>query len=192
MVKPQDSSRFRKKSLKELGRMTEEGFAASDKIALSVLMEDVRSAHNVGSVFRTADCLGLDQVYLCGITAVPPHKQIHKTAIGATNSVTWTYHQDQLALARDLQSRGNLLIALEQTYESISLEEIDLRPYQAKGIVLVLGNEVDGVSQDLVDMCDLAVEIAQYGTKHSFNVSVAAGISLHHISTQLRHKDEIK
>lgn len=181
-------TRFRKKSLDELSRLSPEAYRQSEKLNLSVLLDNVRSAHNVGSIFRTADCLGLHSLYLCGITAQPPHREINKTAIGATNTVAWEYCKDAVSLATDLKARGVRLMALEQTHHSISMDELDFSKMNEQHAVLIIGNEVDGVSQELIDLCQESLEIPQYGTKHSFNVSVAAGISLYHISSQLRSK----
>ncbi|MCA9405954.1 MAG: RNA methyltransferase [Candidatus Omnitrophica bacterium] len=146
-----------------------------DKIQLpfSVILNDIRSAHNVGSIFRTADGLGIEKIYLCGITAYPPNPQITKTALDAQHHVPWEYCRDAAAAAVELKNRGYHLTLLEQTDQSVFPQDFKLK----KPLCLIVGNEIDGVSQSLVDVCDSAIEIEMTGVKNSLNVSVAFGIA---------------
>ena len=164
----------------EMGRMSVEAFRNSEKIPVAIVLDNVRSMYNVGSVFRTADAFRLNQICLCGITSTPPHPEIHKTALGAEDTVEWTYYQDTVDAVIELRNQGYLIIAIEQVKNSITLEDfnIDMNNRYA----LVLGNEVKGVQQQVVDLCDDCIEIPQYGTKHSLNVSVTAGIVMHHFA----------
>jgi len=164
---------YRKKSMAELNRLTPKEFAAVKKIPVSLLLDDIRSANNVGSLFRTADCFALQHVYLCGITATPPHRDILKTALGATETVSWSHHHDAVALVQELQGDGAQVQCLEQTEQSVLLR--DFAPSD-QPLVLVVGNEVNGVSQAVIDASDGTIEIAQFGTKHSLNVAVAGGM----------------
>ena len=165
---------MKKLKLEELGRLTTEEYKTAEKSGISLLLDNVRSMHNVGSAFRTSDAFLIDTIYLGGITARPPHREIHKTALGAQDTVNWEYHPDTTALAKKLISEGKKLIAVEQADQSISLHN-----YQAianQEYVLVFGNEVEGVSDELIDLCETCIEIPQFGTKHSLNVSVSLGI----------------
>lgn len=164
----------------EMGRMSVEAFRNSEKIPVAIVLDNVRSMYNVGSVFRTADAFRLKQICLCGITSTPPHPEIHKTALGAEDTVEWTYFKDTADAVIELRNQGYLIIAIEQVKNSITLEDfnIDMNNRYA----LVLGNEVKGVQQQVVDLCDDCIEIPQYGTKHSLNVSVTAGIVMHHFA----------
>ena len=164
----------------EMGRMSVEAFRNSEKIPVAIVLDNVRSMYNVGSVFRTADAFRLNQICLCGITSTPPHPEIHKTALGAEDTVEWTYYQDTVDAVIELRNQDYLIIAIEQVKNSITLEDfnIDMNNRYA----LVLGNEVKGVQQQVVDLCDDCIEIPQYGTKHSLNVSVTAGIVMHHFA----------
>lgn len=164
----------------EMGRMSVEAFRNSEKIPVAIVLDNVRSMYNVGSVFRTADAFRLNQICLCGITSTPPHPEIHKTALGAEDTVEWTYFKDTADAVIELRNQGYLIIAIEQVKNSITLEDfnIDMNNRYA----LVLGNEVKGVQQQVVDLCDDCIEIPQYGTKHSLNVSVTAGIVMHHFA----------
>lgn len=169
-----------------LGRPTPAQFADQPKLPVALLLDDIRSANNVGSLFRTADCFALQHVYLCGITATPPHRDILKTALGATTTVSWSYHEDAAALVRQLKEEGarTQVQCLEQTEQSVSLAD-----YRAPGggpLVLVVGNEVNGVGQAVIDAADGTIEIEQFGTKHSLNVAVAAGMLVWAVSRQLR------
>lgn len=165
---------MRKLAVTELARIDIDTFKQSQKTPLVVILDNVRSLHNVGSVFRTADAFRIEHIYLCGITATPPHAEIHKTALGAENSVAWTYQPDAMQVVENLKQEGYVLFAVEQAENSQSLEQLQLDPTQRYAIVL--GNEVKGVQQTVVDACDGCIEIPQFGTKHSLNVSVAAGL----------------
>ncbi len=156
--------------------MTVEEFKNSDKMPITVVMDNIRSLNNVGSVFRTSDALKVEKIILCGITATPPNKEIHKTALGAEDSVDWLYEEKTEDAISQLKEAGYTVCSLEQVENSTSL--IDFQPQAGQKIALVLGNEVKGVQQKVVDLSDICLEIPQYGTKHSFNVSVSAGIAL--------------
>lgn len=168
------SIRMRKLKITEMNRLTQEQFKEADKLPLVVVLDEVRSLHNVGAVFRTSDAFRVECVYLCGITATPPQPEIHKTALGAEDSVDWKYMKDTQDAVRELKSAGYELWAVEQVEGSVYLQ--DIRPDRSKKYAIVLGNEVKGVRQSVVDMCDGCIEIPQFGTKHSLNVSVTAGI----------------
>lgn len=159
-------------------------FRAAEKLPLVVVLDNVRSLHNVGSVFRTADAFRLAGVWLCGITACPPSAEIHKTALGAEDSVSWTYCDDTLQAVERLRAEGYIVLAVEQVEGSLKLDTFRLDP--SRRYALVMGNEVRGVRQDVVDVADQALEIPQYGTKHSMNVSVTAGIVMWEFARQLR------
>ncbi len=159
-------------------------FRAAEKLPLVVVLDNVRSLHNVGSVFRTADAFRLAGVWLCGITACPPSAEIHKTALGAEDSVSWTYCDDTLQAVERLRAEGYIVLAVEQVEGSLKLDTFRLDP--SRRYALVMGNEVRGVRQDVVDAADQALEIPQYGTKHSMNVSVTAGIVMWEFARQLR------
>lgn len=175
-----------KRSLAELNRLSPADFRSAEKLPLRLLLDDIRSANNVGSLFRTADGLALEHVYLCGITARPPHRDILKTALGATETVPWSYHEDAVALVRDLMGGGARVQCLEQTHGSIPLSDFTVAP--PLPLCLVVGNEVKGVDQRIIDVSHGTIEIAQYGTKHSFNVAVSAGMALWELSRQLRSR----
>ncbi len=167
--------RYRKLKLDELGRKTVPEFHQSIKFPVVFVLDNIRSALNVGSIFRTADALGLDHILLYGITAQPPHKEINKTAIGATASVSWSYFSNASSLLEYLDSEGYLLVGVEQTEGSTFLQNWNPN-FQKHKYALFLGNEVDGVSEEFLPHLDIAIEIPQFGTKHSFNVAVSAGI----------------
>jgi 23S rRNA (guanosine2251-2'-O)-methyltransferase len=158
----------------ELGRVDAEGYRAAAKKRITLVLDDVRSRHNVGSIFRTADGFGLEGIVLCGFTPCPPHREIEKTALGATASVPWSHEADILGTIRRLKSEGYTVIALEQTEQARALS--DWRPDGITPIAVVLGNELNGVSDAVIEACDTCVVIPQHGTKHSLNVSVCAGI----------------
>jgi len=164
----------KKLSLEELQRATIKDFKSQVKNPIVVVLDNVRSAMNVGSVFRSADAFALEQIILTGITPQPPHKEINKTAIGATESVAWQYIEDIASELKKLQSEGYIIISIEQTDDSIPLRDYPIKAHDK--YVLILGNEVSGVSEELIDLCDDCIEIKQFGTKHSLNVSVCAGI----------------
>lgn len=160
----------------ELGRMSPEQYRGKEESGLVVVLDNIRSAHNVGSVFRSADAFGIDSVALCGICAVPPSVEIHKSALGAEDSVRWTHYNDTLDAVNELRSKGYTIVSVEQTEHSLKLGKF--RREEGRKYALVFGNEVDGVRQDVVDASDFSLEIPQYGTKHSLNVSVSAGVVL--------------
>jgi 23S rRNA (guanosine2251-2'-O)-methyltransferase len=166
---------MRKLSMDELGRKSVEEFRRSEKIPIIILLENIRSMHNVGSVFRTADAFLIQGVYLCGYTPQPPHRDIHKTALGATETVNWKYFPDGLSAIDTLRQEGFAVYAIEQAEGSIPLNRVV--PGE-KRIALIFGNEVEGVSDAVISACDGCVEIPQWGMKHSLNVSVATGIVL--------------
>ena len=174
----------RKLSMDELGRMSPDEFRSSEKTPLLFLLDNVRSMNNVGSVFRTADSFRLAGIYLCGITPQPPHREIHKTALGATESVLWKYEQDVIATVKRLKSEGYTIICAEQVAQSVKLN--DAKFTSDNKYVVVLGNEVDGVNQEIINLADYCMEIPQVGTKHSLNISVAAGIIAWEIYKQIR------
>jgi len=167
---------MKKLSLDELNRKSVEEFKLSGKLPLVVVLDNVRSLHNIGSVFRTCDAFLIEAIYLCGISATPPHKEIHKTALGAEESVEWKYFESGMQAAEHLQSNCYVLWGVEQTQNSVSLEQFTVE--HGKRYALVFGNEVHGINQEVIDRCEGCIEIPQFGTKHSFNVSVSAGIVL--------------
>lgn len=167
---------MRKLSLQELGRLSVEEFKTQDKAPICLVLDNVRSALNVGSAFRTADGFALEKIYLCGITATPPHREILKTAIGATESVDWAYEKDTAALLRRLKSEGYSVMAVEQTTESVWLQDIEVD--KDRKYALVFGNEVSGISEAALQEAGGSIEVPQFGTKHSFNISVCIGIVL--------------
>ncbi len=165
---------MRKLTVEDLNRIDIATFKQSEKLPLIIVLDNIRSLHNVGSVLRTADAFRLEAVYMCGITATPPSPEIHKTALGAEDSVAWRYYDDTLQAVNELKAEGYTVLAVEQVEGSLKLGEFSFTP--AQRYALVMGNEVKGVQQSVVDACDQALEIPQYGTKHSMNVSVTAGI----------------
>lgn len=183
MDTPLTSIFMRKLKITELNRLTSDEYKVSSKMPLTIVLDHVRSLNNVGSVFRTADAFRLESVYLCGITATPPHPEIHKTALGAEDTVDWHYYENTVDAVNTLKEQGYILCAIEQTEGSVLLNELKLDA--DKKYVLILGHEVKGVQQEIVDQCDFCVEIPQYGTKHSLNVSVAAGIVIWDFFKQL-------
>ncbi|MDR0845407.1 MAG: RNA methyltransferase [Tannerella sp.] len=174
---------MRKLKVTELNRLTPEQYKNGAKTPLVVVLDQVRSLNNVGSVFRTADAFRLEAVYLCGITATPPNPEIHKTALGAEETVEWHACKDTLDAVRELRREGYVLCAVEQAEGSLSLDRVALD--RDRKYALILGHEVKGVQQAVVDQCDYCIEIPQYGTKHSLNVSVAGGIVLWDFFKQL-------
>ena len=165
---------MRKLKNEELNRKSVKGFRISKKMPLIIVLDNVRSLNNIGSVFRTADAFLIEKVYLCGITASPPHKDIHKTALGATENVLWEYVHSTADIIQKLQTEGVSVWPIEQTEDSTSLDIF--QPEPNKSYAFVLGNEVRGVSQEVIDICNKALEIPQFGTKHSLNISVATGL----------------
>lgn len=165
---------MRKLKITELNRISVNEFKESSKIPLIIILDNVRSLHNIGAVFRTSDAFRVDCIYLCGITATPPHSEIHKTALGAEDTVDWYYNKDVTDVIGNLQTEGWSVYAIEQVEKSIMLNEFHTDP--GKKYAVILGNEVKGVQQHAIDLCEGSIEIPQYGTKHSLNVSVTAGI----------------
>lgn len=172
---------MRKLNMDELNRISVEKFIQLDKLPVICVLDNVRSQHNIGSIFRTSDAFRIEELYLCGITATPPNREINKSALGATESVKWQYFADTLAAVHQLKNVGYKVIAIEQAVESIDLE--DFVPAVSEKIALVFGNEVTGVSESIMEIVDTCIEIPQFGTKHSFNVSVTAAIVLYHFYT---------
>ena len=171
---------MRKLKVTEMGRMSVAEYRASDKQPIVVVLDHVRSLYNVGSVFRSSDAFRIEGVVLCGITARPPHPEIHKTALGAEESVSWKYFERTEDAVAWLKEQGYTVLAIEQCEGSTMLQDFERKA--GRRYAVVLGNEVKGVQQQVVDMCDGCLEIPQYGTKHSLNVSVTAGIVLWHLS----------
>lgn len=165
---------FRKLKITEMNRISAEEFRCADKLPLVVVLDNVRSLHNIGSVFRTADAFRLEGIVLCGITAVPPHPEMHKTALGAEFTVRWEYVDNTVEAVDKLRAEGYTVLSIEQAEGSTMLDDLQLDP--SRRYAVVLGNEVKGVQQSVIDRSDGCVEIPQYGTKHSLNVSVTAGI----------------
>ena len=172
---------MRKLNVLEMNRISVDEFKKSKKNPLVVVLDNVRSMYNVGSVFRTADAFRIEAIYLCGITSCPPHPEIHKTALGAEDAVDWYYNKSALETVKTLQQQGYEVLAIEQVEGSTMLQ--DFMPETDKKYAVVFGNEVKGVSQDVVDCCDGCLEIPQFGTKHSLNVSTAAGIVMWEMTT---------
>ncbi|NJN40900.1 MAG: RNA methyltransferase [Flammeovirgaceae bacterium] len=165
---------MKKLKLEELGRISVKEFEKAEKIPVCIVLDNVRSMHNVGSVFRTADAFRIEKIILTGITGTPPHREIHKTALGATESVAWTFEKNPVAAIEALKKEGYMIIAIEQTSESQSLQTF--QQDTKKKYCLVFGNEVNGVSDSVIEMCDYAIEVPQAGTKHSLNISVCVGV----------------
>lgn len=177
---------MRKLKNSELDRLSVEEYKEIEKTHVTVVLDNIRSCNNIGSVFRTSDALLIEKVVLCGITATPPNKDIHKTALDAEKSVPWEYFEETEAAVLNLKENGYRVFAVEQVENSIMLP--DFNPEKEKKLALVFGNEVKGVQQSVVNICDGAIEIPQYGTKHSFNISVSAGIVLWDLVYKLRSK----
>lgn len=164
---------MRKLSMDDLNRKTTEEFKKANKLPVILVLDNVRSMNNIGSVFRTADAFLLEAIYLCGVTAQPPHREIQKTALGATETVNWKHFETTIGAVNHLKNQGYKIYAVEQADQSIMLDKFTPAPGK---IALVFGNEVSGVDQAVIDNCDACIEIPQYGTKHSLNISVSAGI----------------
>lgn len=176
---------MRKITNSELNRPSVEQFATMNRIPVVVVLDNVRSAQNIGAFFRTGDAFAIEKIMLCGITATPPSRDIHKSALGAELTVKWEYHHTTTECVEQLKADGYTLLAIEQVEGAVMLDnmEVDI----SKKYALVFGNEVEGVEQEVVDMCDEAIEIPQVGTKHSVNVSVAGGIVMWEFFTALKH-----
>lgn len=176
---------MRKLANSELNRKSVEDFKKADKTPVIIILDDIRSLHNIGSVFRTADAFLIEKIYLCGITATPPHKEIHKTALGATDTVAWEYQKNVTDVITSLKEDGAEVWAIEQVDNAVFLN--DFTPEADKRHALVFGNEVKGVSQEAIKLCDGTIEIPQLGTKHSLNISVSTGIVVWDIFQKLQH-----
>jgi len=175
---------MRKLKNPELNRLSAEEYKKSEKLPLVVVLDNIRSCNNIGSFFRTSDALLVQKIYLCGITATPPNAEIHKTALDAEKTVEWEYFAETEEAVHNLQAEGYRVFAIEQVENSIKLP--DYTPLQNEKLAVVFGNEVKGVQQKVVNICNGSIEIPQFGTKHSFNVSVSAGIVLWDISQKMR------
>jgi tRNA G18 (ribose-2'-O)-methylase SpoU len=178
---------MRKLKITEMGRMNTEEFRASQKMPLIVVLDDVRSMYNVGSVFRTADAFRVEAIYLCGITAQPPHPEIHKTALGAEDTVAWEHFPTALEAVADLKAKGYTVFSIEQCEGSTMLNQLPTSNSHTSNshFAIILGNEVKGVHQEVVDASDGCIEIPQFGTKHSLNVSTTAGIVIWEFAQRL-------
>lgn len=163
-----------------MNRLSPEAYDAAEKIPVIILLDNIRSMNNVGSIFRTADSFRLEKVILAGITPSPPHREITKTAIGAELTVTWEKVKDAIETARSYQAKGYQILSIEQVENSVHLQRFEVDPKEK--YILVLGHEISGVQQELIDISDSVLEIPQFGTKHSLNVSVASGIAMHHLA----------
>jgi tRNA G18 (ribose-2'-O)-methylase SpoU len=175
---------MRKLENNELERKTIEDFKTSEKTPLIIVMDDIRSLHNIGSVFRTSDAFLIEKIVLCGITATPPHKEIQKTALGATETVAWEYHKNVTDVIQNLQAENVVVLAIEQVENAFLLDQFIID--RTKKYALVFGNEVYGVSQDAIALCDGCLEIPQLGTKHSLNIAVSAGIVIWDLFKQMK------
>jgi 23S rRNA (guanosine2251-2'-O)-methyltransferase len=179
--------KMRKLKNSELNRKSVEEFKKTEKFPFVVILDNIRSLNNIGSVFRTADGFLIEGVYLCGITATPPHKDIHKTALGATDSVEWKYFSKTTDAIKQLREKGYIIISIEQTDESIMLNEFPIQ--QNESYALIFGHEMKGVDQSVIDMSDISIEIPQFGTKHSLNISVSVGIVLWDLINKIKKSD---
>ena len=175
---------MKKKTIWDLNRISVEDYRTSEKIPLTVVLDNVRSLNNIGSIFRTSDAFAVEQIFLCGITATPPSPEIHKTALGAEDSVKWTYFKNTVDAVAHLKCEGYTVCALEQVEGSVSLEEYALD--RTHKYAFIAGTEVDGVAQDVVNQCDVSLEIPQIGTKHSLNVAVSTALAIWHFFLSLR------
>ena len=176
----------RKLKNSELERKTVEEFRDAEKTPLIVILDNVRSLNNIGSVFRTCDAFLIKKIYLCGITAIPPHKDIHKTALGATETVAWEYIKDTREVVMNLRRDGTEVFAVEQAENAVMLQEFT--PASGKTIAVIFGNEVKGVQQEVVDVCNGVIEIPQHGSKHSLNIAVSAGIVIWELFVKITRK----
>ncbi len=177
------NKKMRKLSMDELNRKNVAEFKNSEKVPIVIVLDNVRSMNNIGSVFRTADAFLLRGIYLCGVTAAPPHREIHKTALGATDSVAWKHFPTTVDAINDLKKDGFTVYAVEQVEDSVMLDSLEL---SSKKVALVFGNEISGVSQEALDLCDNSIEIPQHGTKHSLNLAVSVGIVAWEISRKIK------
>lgn len=176
---------MKKLKLQELNRLTVEAFKNQPKTPITLVLDNIRSGLNVGSAFRTADAFAIERIYLCGITAQPPNKEITKTAIGATESVDWVYEKDTTAAVTQLQAEGYRVVAVEQAQESIALQDFQIQT--GEKVALVFGNEVSGVSEEVMEIVDACIEVPQFGTKHSLNISVCVGVVVWELFRKLKY-----
>jgi tRNA G18 (ribose-2'-O)-methylase SpoU len=172
---------MRKLKNSELERLTVEEFKQADKFPVVIVLDNIRSQNNIGSAFRTGDAFRIESIYLCGITATPPHREIHKTALGAENTVDWRYFDTTIEAVKLLKEQGFKIVAVEQAAQSIMLQ--DFKPDISEKLALIFGNEVDGVDDSIMEMADYCVEIPQFGTKHSLNITVSLGIVIWHLAS---------
>lgn len=177
---------MRKLENSELERKSVTAFKQADKTPIIIILDDIRSLHNIGSVFRTADAFLIEKIYLCGITASPPNKEIHKTALGATETVAWEYHDNVLEVITNLKGQNIEIFAIEQVESSVFLQDFIIE--KNKKYALVFGNEVYGVSQKAIELCNGTIEIPQLGTKHSLNISVSTGIVIWDLFQKMNYK----
>ena len=180
------SLRNKKLSLKELNRISIEEYKKEKKLPLIIVLDNIRSMSNIGSIFRTSDAFCVEAIHLCGITSKPPQREIQKTALGATESVKWVYYQNTMDSIIELKAQNYQIISIEQVENSTMLQ--DYIPKEKQKIALILGNEVKGVEQEVINQSDLCIEIPQYGTKHSLNVSISGGLVIWHIFQSLHEK----
>lgn len=177
---------YRKLQNEELNRISAEEFKQADKIPVVIILDNIRSQNNVGSVFRTSDAFRIEKIYLCGITSTPENREVHKTALGAEDAVSWEYAKDTLTIVEQLKARGYQIYSIEQAENTTSLEKFNIRLDQK--YALVFGNEVKGVQQEVINASQGCIEIPQFGTKHSFNISVTVGIVLWQLMVPLLDK----
>lgn len=174
---------MRKLKNSELNRLSITGYKHAEKLPVTVVLDNVRSLYNIGSVFRSSDAFLIEKICLCGITAQPPHRDIHKTALGATETVSWKYYPQTLQAIEELKSEKYTLIAIEQTDKSLPLTRF--KPIPDQRYAVIFGHEIRGVDQGIIDRCDMSIDIPQFGTKHSLNISVSAGIVLWYLHSQM-------
>jgi len=174
----------RKLKLQELGRISVNEFKSADKTPIIIVLDNIRSLNNIGSVFRSSDAFRIEKIYLCGITAQPPHRDIHKTALGATESVEWEYVEDTVELVNTLNANNVITLSIEQAEDSIKLDEFT--PVKNQKYAIIMGNEVDGVQQSVINASTHVLEIPQIGTKHSLNISVCTGVVLWDLFSKLK------
>ena len=184
LILPQKEKTMRKLSMDELNRISKEDFEQAEKLPIIILLDNIRSLSNVGAFFRTADAFRIGELFLCGITACPPHREIHKTALGADETVKWRYFETTEEACQTLKAEGYRIFAIEQVEGSVPLQDFRFEPHTA----YILGNEVEGVSEEALPYCEGAIELPQEGTKHSINVSVCAGIVMWKLFEQLHLK----
>ena len=183
-ILPQKEKTMRKLSMDELNRLSKDDFEQADKLPIIIVLDNIRSLSNVGAFFRTADAFRIEELFLCGITACPPHREIHKTALGADETVKWRYFESTEKACQVLKEEGYRIYAIEQVEGSIPLQDFKFEPHTA----YILGNEVEGISEEVLPYCEGAIELPQEGTKHSINVSVCAGIVMWKLFEQLHLK----